>query len=83
MYGSGIDPTLSNFQPAGVVFEFDETRQRLYFNIDMSFWGDGDATKYRNAFGMVDKIIAFDFTGEPCFLTEVDTTHYDFTARYP
>lgn len=83
MYGNAASPTITSFQPAGVVIEYDETLQKLFFDIDMVFWGDGEATKYRNAFGMVDRVIAFDFTGEPCFLTEVDTTNYDFAARYP
>ena len=83
MYGTAVSPATVNFQPAGVVIEYDETLQKLFFDIDMVFWGDGAATKYRNAFGMVDRVISFDFTGEPCFLTEIDSTHYDFSARYP
>lgn len=76
-------PSVAQLQPSQVIIEYDETRQRLFWDVNLHFTGFAEGEEARNAFGMVDRLIAFDFTGEPCFLTEVDTTNYDFAARYP
>lgn len=79
-YVSGVTAGSRFYQP---VIEYDEDRKRLFFNIAMYFTGLGTTENTKTLFGMVDKLIDFNFIGEPCFCTETDATYYDFTAKYP